>query len=533
MNIGIYIRVSTDEQAREGYSIDAQRHVLNAWAVVKGGTNVVEFVDEGYSAKNLNRPGVQRLIQACQRRELDMVIVWKTDRLTRNLRDLLMLMEDVFRDNRIEFISCTESIDTSTPAGRLVLNMLGAVAQNERENTSERTSMVMREMAKEARHLGGRPPYGYAVGADKKYIIDPREAEAVRMIFALKRSGASYAQIISALDASGHRTRSGGPFCKNTILDMLRNEKYTGVYIYNRAAAADRNGRRNNRASKPESEIERIPGGMPAIISRDEWEAVQKMAKRGKELGGQNSAKNTYVLSGLVRCGVCGGNMVICNAGRNRDGSYWRAYRCKNKCVKGIEHRKLESCVFDFLKDQVNAPAFRDALSSIISQAREWSSESADVNANEIRTSLTVAISERASIFKLAAKSDDPPASLLDEIAAKDAEIDALKRALFNAENPAASIDEESIYRRLDQISILSSLSPKEQKAVVTDLIESVRIYPDKIDISITTTATGGAEGSRTPVRRSDDQSNSERSLCFDVPSTRLPTDRIPASVAS
>ena len=490
MNAGIYIRVSTDEQVREGYSIDAQRRVLNAWAVVKGADQVFEFVDEGYSAKNLNRPGVQRLIQACNRRELSMVIVWKTDRLTRNLRDLLMIMEDVFRDNSVEFVSCTESIDTSTPAGRLVLNMLGAVAQNERENTSERTSMVMREMAKEARHLGGRPPYGYAVGSDGKYEIVPHEAEAVRMIFARKRSGASYAELISALESSGHRTRSGRPFCKNTILDMLRNEKYTGVYIYNRAAAADRNGRRNNRASKPESEIERIPGGMPAIISRDEWEAVQN----GKQLGGKCSAKNIYVLSGLVRCGVCGGNMVISNAGRNRDGSYWRAYRCKNKCVKGIEHRKLESCVFAFLKDQVDAPEFRDALSAIIAQAREWSCESADVNVNEIRTALTVAISARDNLFKLAAKSDDPPVSLLDEISAKDSEISALKRALFNAENPAITIDESSIYRRLDQVSNLPALSPKEQKAVVADLIEFVRIFPDKIDVSLTTTAAGGAD---------------------------------------
>lgn len=494
MRVGIYIRVSTDEQAREGYSIDAQRRVLNAWAVVKGADRVAEYVDEGYSAKNLNRPAVQRLIEACRRRDLDMVIVWKTDRLTRNLRDLLMLMEDVFRDNAVEFVSCTESIDTSTPAGRLVLNMLGAVAQNERENTSERTSMVMREMAKEARHLGGRPPYGYGVGPDRKYIIIPREADAVRMIFALKRSGASYNQIISALESAGHRTRSGRPFCKNTILDMLRNEKYTGVYIYNRAVPADRNGRRNSRASKPESEIERIPGGMPAIISRDVWEAVNKMAKNGKQLGGKNSAKNVYVLSGLVRCGVCGANMVISNAGRNRDGSYWRAYRCKNRCVKGIEHRKLESCVFDFLRDQVSAPDFRAALDSIIAQAREWAAESSGDNADEILTSLTVAISERSNIFKLAAKSDDPPASLLDEIAAKDAEIDALKRALYNAENPASSIDEDAIHRRLDQISSLPSLSPAEQKAVVAELIESVRIYPDRVDISVTTTADGGPD---------------------------------------
>ena len=343
------MRVSTDEQAKEGASIPAQLRILNAQAVLKGADDVVEYVDDGYSAKNLNRPAVQRLIADCNARQLDMVLVWKSDRLTRNLRDLLMLVEDVFEGNSVEFASAMEPIDTSNPAGRLMLNVLGAFAQSERETTSLRTKTVMLEQAKLGKHLGGRPPYGYAVTPDMFYEIVPHEAEAVRMAFEIKASGGSYSEIISALDAEGHKTRDGNSFTRNTLYDMLRNEKYTGTYIYNRAAAARKDGSRNNRASKPDSEIERIPGGMPAIIPIDLWEAVRAMSQEGKALGGKNYAKNIYLLSGLIRCSACGKSMTIANGGRNRDGSYWRVYRCKDKCVKGVEYKKLEACVLDYL----------------------------------------------------------------------------------------------------------------------------------------------------------------------------------------
>jgi site-specific DNA recombinase len=128
--------------------------------------------------------------------------VWRLDRLSRNLRDMLVTIEDVFKANNVEFISATENIDTSSPSGRLLLNILGSVAQNERENTSVRTTMVMHELAKQAKHLGGRPLYGYAVDQDMHYVLDPVRAEAVRLIFRMRAAGHSYPEIISALDNS-------------------------------------------------------------------------------------------------------------------------------------------------------------------------------------------------------------------------------------------------------------------------------------------------------------------------------------------
>ena len=494
MRIGIYVRVSTDEQAKEGASIPAQLRILNAQAVLKGADDVVEYVDDGYSAKNLNRPAVQRLIEDCNARKLDMVLVWKSDRLTRSLRDLLMLVEDVFEGNGVEFASAMEPIDTSNPAGRLMLNVLGAFAQNERETTSLRTKTVMLEQAKLGKHLGGRPPYGYAVTPDMFYEIVPREAEAVRMAFEIKASGGSYSEIISALDAAGHKTRSGASFTRNALYDMLRNEKYAGTYVYNRAAAAGKDGRRNNRASKPESEIERIPGGMPAIIPIELWEAVRSMSHEGKALGGKNSAKNIYLLSGIVRCGACGKGMTIANGGKNRDGSYWRVYRCKDKCVKGVEYQKLEACVLDFLASSGSDSALLQHTLDLADQFNTYASEDSQEALAPMRAVLAEMQRERDNLLKLAAKSDDPPSSLLQEIERRDCEISLQKEKINKAELSASLIDKNEIIERFRRLMEIRSLEKAKQKAVVKEIVNAVTIYDDHIDISITTTANGGPD---------------------------------------
>jgi len=451
-------------------------------------------VDDGYSAKNLNRPHVQRLISDCKARKLDAVIVWKLDRLTRSLRDLLMLIDDVFRANGVEFISSTETIDTSTPSGRLMVNILGAFAQNERENTSLRTRTVMLELSKTGKHLGGRPPYGYTVNTDGFYEIEPNESKAVRMAFEIKAGGGSYSEIISALAAAGHTSRSGKPFERNTLYSMLRNEKYTGVYIYNRATAADENGHRNNWTSKPEEEIQRIPGGMPAIITSELWEAVRTMSQEGKALGGKNSAKNIYLLSGRVRCAICGKGMTITNGGRNRDGTYWRAYRCKNKCVKGIEFQKLESCVVDFL---VSAASGDDLLQQLLNIADDFNSAAAEDSAasiNALRSNLTSLQRERDNLLKLAAKSDDPPVSLLDEIQRRDREISAVKSQIEAAERASVVIHKDELTKRFRALYNLRSCTKEKQKAVIKDIVDHVTIYDDHIDISMITTSASGPD---------------------------------------
>lgn len=158
----IYIRVSTDAQAEEGYSIDAQKEQLAAYCVSKGIKNYEFYIDGGWSGSNINRPEIQRLIKDSQEGKISHCIVYKLDRLSRSQKDTLYLIEDVFIPNNVSFVSLNETLDTSTPMGKLMIGILSAFAQLERENIRLRTRMGMKERVKDGYWMGGgRIPFGY------------------------------------------------------------------------------------------------------------------------------------------------------------------------------------------------------------------------------------------------------------------------------------------------------------------------------------------------------------------------------------
>ena len=492
MNVGIYARVSTDEQAREGYSIAAQLHTLNAWAVVKGATSVTEYVDEGFSAKNMRRPNVQRLLADCMAGRIDMVIVWKLDRLSRNLRDLLVTIEDIFNPNHVELVSATEQIDTATPAGRLMLNILGSMSQNERENTSQRVIATMNDLARQARHLGGKPLYGYSITSDGFYTVNPSEADAVRKAFELKLSGMGYGHIISMLTTSGHLTRSGKPFSKNTLCDMFRNPRYKGTYIYNRAEAKRRSGARNNRASKSESEIIRIEGGVPAIVSREVWEGVQNIMRGNNRSGGRAHAKHVYILSGLIFCGCCNAPMPVKNMGRNRDGSYRRAYYCPNHCQAPIPFAIADTAIVDYI---AHVAQHGDLMERAISIAKNF-------DAMQKSDAEELIEFERAEIAKLEAKRSN----LIDYVAKVGAtagavfaseaqkitnDIDEGQKKIAQLLAQKGDIDLDQIRTRVREMTDIKNATAEVQKIRINQVVKQVIAYPDRFDIALRTTTAG------------------------------------------
>ena len=177
----LYIRVSTQEQAQEGYSVGEQKERLVAYCKAHDWLIVEIYVDPGYSGSNLNRPGIQKLIADIKR--CDIVLVYKLDRLSRYQRDTLYLIEDVFLPNNADFVSVQESFDTSTPFGKAMIGLLAVFAQLEREQIKERTKMGRVARAKSGlHHGGGYIPIGYNY-ENGKLIINPYEAEQVRKIY--------------------------------------------------------------------------------------------------------------------------------------------------------------------------------------------------------------------------------------------------------------------------------------------------------------------------------------------------------------
>jgi site-specific DNA recombinase len=215
-----YVRVSTEEQARSGLSIQAQRERLQAWASAFGHVLVGIEHDEGASAKNMKRPGVQRVVQMIDRRQVDGVVVAKLDRLTRSTRDLADIVERCER-RRVALASVSEALDTSTACGRLVVSMIGVVAQWEREQAAERTEEALAVKRRQGRRYCGRSPFGYRFD-DDMLVEDAAEQALLDDVESILSGGRVSLRTIGRMLAErGLRNRSGRPFTASSVARLV------------------------------------------------------------------------------------------------------------------------------------------------------------------------------------------------------------------------------------------------------------------------------------------------------------------------
>lgn len=220
-----YVRVSTEKQADHGVSLDAQRAKIAAYASLYDLDVVAVEVDAGISAGSLDRPALSRALAALESGRADGIVVVKLDRLTRSVRDLGTLVDRYFAAGRWSLVSVSENIDTRTAAGRLVLNVLGAVSQWEREAIGERTAAAMAHKRTIGEYTGGRAPYGWSVGSDGSTLTPcPVEQEIIRAARELAAAGMSLRAVGAALADRGLLPRSGGQWHAKTVRDLLAAE---------------------------------------------------------------------------------------------------------------------------------------------------------------------------------------------------------------------------------------------------------------------------------------------------------------------
>jgi site-specific DNA recombinase len=335
-DIAVYTRVSTDEQAREGLSLDEQKHRLKSYCHAMGWKQHIRFfIDEGASAKNLDRPQLRALMEEVKENNISRVIVTKLDRLSRKLADLLELI-DLFQSYKVSFISISESFDTNTPSGRLTLQVLGAVAEFERERIRERVIDNMFHAANQGQWLTSAP-YGYKL-VEKRLVINEEEAALVRRIYQLfLKDDLGYYAIAKKLNEEGIPSHTGKEWWNRTIKLMLTNPAYKGTTIWNRLA-----GSTSKREKKDVEEWVIQEDTHEAIIDPETWERVQKKTEQ-KRLPAR-SQRSTHLLSGILKCGLCGSGMSYDRAGSKNN--KYGIYRCsanKNKgTCSGKGYRSIE-----------------------------------------------------------------------------------------------------------------------------------------------------------------------------------------------
>ena len=212
-----YVRVSTDKQADAGHSLEAQRAKLAAWCSLYDAELVEVFVDAGASGGSTSgRPGYAAALEALDAKRADTLLVVKLDRLTRSTRDLADVL-DAARRGGWALTSVAEQLDTSTAAGRLVVGVLGVVAQWEREAVGERTSAAMQSMKERGLYTGGRVRYGYRVGHDGQLVEDEGEQATLAAIRELRAAGLSLRAVAAELEARGMVNRNGARFGPSTL----------------------------------------------------------------------------------------------------------------------------------------------------------------------------------------------------------------------------------------------------------------------------------------------------------------------------
>ena len=218
-----YCRVSTEEQAKEGISLEYQKAKIEQYAKLHNLNLVEVIIDEGKSGKDLNREGIKKILSLIKKGVVTDITVYKMDRLTRRTFDLLYLVEEVFKKNKVQFHSISERIDTTTAQGNFFLTIIGAMAQMERDLISERTKAVLRYKIEKGEYVGS-PGLGYlASTGDNKFLgIDEREQDTVKRIFYLKRyRKMSLGKIAKELNENGVKTKRGGKWYSGTIKLIL------------------------------------------------------------------------------------------------------------------------------------------------------------------------------------------------------------------------------------------------------------------------------------------------------------------------
>jgi site-specific DNA recombinase len=295
-----YIRVSTDEQV-EGNSLDEQQERLKAYCITYGLDEPIFYVDDGYSAKDMRRPAMTRLLDDAKKGKGKIVIITKIDRICRKLLDLLNLI-DFLEKYQCEFASASEKFDTTTPAGRITLQILGAVAEFERARNAERVRDNMLSLARKGEKEITRPCYGYDIIDGVRYI-NFEESLIIRNMAEWAIKGEGGRSIAMRLNKMGIRTKGGYEWHEKIVRELLKRETLIGNFVYN---VTYKQGTRI--LKRPESEWIRIIDHHDAILENETFEEIQRQFE-GRKTIGRHIRDDTYLLSGLIRCSHCGSSM--------------------------------------------------------------------------------------------------------------------------------------------------------------------------------------------------------------------------------
>lgn len=471
--VAIYVRVSTTNQAEEGYSIDGQIDSLEKYCEAMGWDVYNKYIDAGFSGGSLKRPEMANLINDVKKGLFDTVLVYKLDRLSRNVRDTLYLIKDVFNINKIDFVSIQENIDTSSAMGTLFLTLLSAIAEFEREQIKERMQLGKLGRAKSGKSMQwSKTSYGYDYVKETGTLsINPYQALIVRKMFEWYLSGMSITKLRDTLNEQYGQDKEWN---YRTVRVILSNPVYCG---YNQFKG------------------QIFPGTHEAIISEDDFNKTQEEIKTRQRTAAQRfnprPFQAKYMLSGIAQCGYCSAPLAIKLGMKRKDGTRLVKYECKQRHprkTKGVTvYNNNEKCDSGFyFKDDIEhfvlteiskLQTDSDYIDKLFSNTnketidRDSYQKQIDNLTAKISRLNDLYIDDRISLEELQKRSSDFMA-----------ERTALEKEL-EADKSAKTVERKKDIRRVLDTKDIFTLDYEQQKAIARALISKVRVTSETIVI--------------------------------------------------
>ncbi len=438
----LYLRVSTEAQADEGYSLAAQAEKLEAYCRMKGLADFRRYVDGGFSGSNLSRPAITELVEAIRGGAVERVVVYKLDRLSRSQKDTLYLIEDVFLPHGVDFVSINENIDTGSPYGRAMIGILSAFAQLERENIFLRTRMGMVERVKQGFWPGGgKTPFGYDYDQAKGILVPNADAPTVRAMYARYLAGQS----------TGHIARELGLPYEHLVRQILLRESNTGVIVYRGQT---------------------YPGRHEPLVDRETFARVQRRLLRHDK---PRASAGSKLLTGLLVCGHCGakmryqkwgeaGDKLVCYSRDKSKPHLVHDHNCPNR---GIMAREVEQIVVRDLSRLAAQPA---------------SSPDCRGAVEECRRALERSRRRLRRLYGLFAEAEDD--TLRDAISRERAACEHAEQALRQAQQVEQCDTQDDARRALATVGACwDRLTDAEKQSLVRACVQKIVIQNSKTEI--------------------------------------------------
>lgn len=462
----IYARYSSDSQTEQ--SIEGQMRICEEYAKKNNIVILDKYIDRAMTGTNDNRPDFQRMIKDSARREWNYVLVYKLDRFSRNKYETA-IHKKTLRDNGVKVLSAMENIP-DTPEGIILESLLEGYAEYYSAELSQKVKRGMKETRLKGNFTGGTIIYGYKV-ENHKVTVDEEKAEVVRYIYERYAMGVYVKDIISALTEKGIFNK-GKPFARNTIYNILKNEKYFGICRHN---------------------DEVFDNIYPAIVPKDVYEKVRRKTDANKY--GKRSVEVVYMLRNKMICGYCG-KPISAETGTSKGGKKIRYYKClgrkhNNGCTKSMVRKELlEDFVVSNIVKLLSEKEVKDKMiSSLMRMQEELITDNADLQrlTKERKTTETQITNIMTAIEN--GGTSATAMKRLRELELKAAELE--KAIAIQKAKTADRYTEEEMRAYYEQALSL------EPQMLINTLVKQITLYDDKIIIQYNSPIKAGPDESR------------------------------------